>query len=57
MERQVELELVGRLRAGDVDAFDIVYDAFRARLYSFLVRLSRRRDVAEICSKKPGCVS
>jgi RNA polymerase sigma-70 factor (ECF subfamily) len=47
MERQVELDLVGRLRAGDADAFDIVYDAFRARLYSFLVRLSRRREVAE----------
>jgi RNA polymerase sigma-70 factor (ECF subfamily) len=47
MDRQTELELVGRLRAGDADAFDIVYDAFRARLYSFLVRLSRRRDVAE----------
>jgi RNA polymerase sigma-70 factor, ECF subfamily len=47
MERQVELKLVSRLRAGDVDAFDIVYDAFRARLYSFLVRLSRRREVAE----------
>ena len=47
MDRQVELELVSRLRADDADAFDIVYDAFRARLYSFLVRLSRRREVAE----------
>jgi len=47
MDRQVELELVSRLRAGDVDAFDVVYDAFRARLYTFLVRLSRRREVAE----------
>jgi len=46
-DKQVELALVERLRTGDADAFDIVYDAFRARLYSFLVRLSRRREVAE----------
>jgi RNA polymerase sigma-70 factor (ECF subfamily) len=28
-------------------AFDAVYDEYRARLYSFLLRLSRRRDLAE----------
>ena len=47
MDRQTELSLVERLREGDLEAFDIVYDAFRPQLYSFLVRLSRRRDVAE----------
>ncbi len=47
MDRQSELALVGRLRAGDMQAFDEVYDAFRARVFAFLVRLARRRDLAE----------
>jgi RNA polymerase sigma-70 factor (ECF subfamily) len=47
MHRDLELEIVHRLRAGDSTAFDAVYAAFNARLFSFLVRLSRRRDVAE----------
>ena len=47
MDRDAELALVERLRQGDGDAFDIVYAAFNTRLLTFLVRLSRRRDVAE----------
>jgi RNA polymerase sigma-70 factor, ECF subfamily len=47
MERETELALVGRLRDGDTAAFDAVYDAFNARLFTFLLRLSRRREVAE----------
>jgi RNA polymerase sigma-70 factor (ECF subfamily) len=47
MDRDLELEIVHHLRAGDSTAFDAVYAAFNARLFSFLVRLSRRRDVAE----------
>ena len=47
MNRDCELALVGRLRGGDVGAFDEVYDAFRPRVFGFLVRLSRQRDVAE----------
>jgi RNA polymerase sigma factor (sigma-70 family) len=47
MDRDAELALVGRLRAGDADAFDIVYDCYHARLFNFLARLSRRREVAE----------
>jgi len=47
MDRETELALVGRLRDGDADAFDAVYEEYRARLYSFLARLSRSRDVAE----------
>ncbi len=47
MDRETELALVERLRAGDVDAFDEVYAAFNNRLFTFLLRLSRRRDVAE----------
>lgn len=47
MEREIELRLVARLKAGDAAAFDAIYEAFRPRLFSFLARLSRRRDVAE----------
>jgi RNA polymerase sigma factor (sigma-70 family) len=47
MDRSEELALVERLRHGDADAFDAVHAAFNTRLFTFLVRLSRRRDVAE----------
>jgi RNA polymerase sigma factor (sigma-70 family) len=47
MDRECELALVARLRAADPEAFDIVYEHFNARLFNFLARLSRRRDVAE----------
>jgi RNA polymerase sigma-70 factor (ECF subfamily) len=47
MDRETELSLVGRLRDGDAAAFDAVYEEYRARLFSFLARLSRSRDVAE----------
>lgn len=47
MDRETELALVKRLVDGDAAAFDAVYDEYRARIYSFLVRLCRRRDVAE----------
>jgi RNA polymerase sigma-70 factor (ECF subfamily) len=47
VDRDIELALVGRLRRGDANAFDDVHAAFNVRLFTFLVRLSRRRDVAE----------
>jgi len=47
MDRECELDLVRRLKAGDRAAFDIVYDEFNARLYNFLARLMRDRDRAE----------
>lgn len=47
MERQSELELVARIRAGDAAAFDAIHAEFNARLFNFLARLSRRRDIAE----------
>jgi RNA polymerase sigma-70 factor (ECF subfamily) len=47
VDRDTELALVDRLRRGDAGAFDEVYDAFNGRLFTFLVRLSRHRDVAE----------
>ena len=47
MDRDSELELVRRLRQGDSEAFDVVYAAFNGRLFGFLARLARSREVAE----------
>lgn len=47
MDRDTELSLVEGLRRGDPGAFDAVYEAFRARVFGFLVRLSRSQTVAE----------
>ena len=47
MDRDLELELVSRLRAADPEAFDAVHRTFNTRLYNFLARLSNRPDVAE----------
>ena len=47
MDREFELELVAQLRTGDAAAFDRVFEEFNPRLFSFLARLSRSRDVAE----------
>lgn len=47
MEDRSDSELVAGLRAGDPLAFDRAYEKYRARLYSFLARLTGRRDVAE----------
>lgn len=47
MDRDSELALVARLRSGDAGAFDEIYAAYHVRLFNFLVRLSRSRDLAE----------
>ena len=47
LDRHHELDLVDGLRRADTDAFDAVHDAFNTRLFTFLARLSNRRDVAE----------
>jgi len=47
MDRESELALVERVRAGEAAAFDTVHAAFNARLYGFLARLARSRDIAE----------
>jgi RNA polymerase sigma factor (sigma-70 family) len=52
MDHESEAALVVRLRAGEHAAFDEVYDAYRGRLYTFLVRLSRSRDVADELSEE-----
>ncbi len=47
LARELELDLVRRVRAGDAAAFDAIHAEFNTRLFNFLARLSRRRDVAE----------
>ena len=47
MEQETERALVARLRAGDTSAFDAIYDAYRARLFAYLLRMARHREVAE----------
>jgi RNA polymerase sigma factor (sigma-70 family) len=47
MESDEEAALVEGLRCGDAAAFDRVYELYRPRLFGFLLRLSRRRTVAE----------
>lgn len=46
-ESATDLELVAGLRRGDASAFDRVYSAYHTRIFSFLRRLSGRRDTAE----------
>jgi RNA polymerase sigma-70 factor (ECF subfamily) len=38
---------IAQLKAGDTTAFDAVYERFRPRLFSFVVRLSGERALAE----------
>src|SRR5687768_9321758 len=47
MDPSSEASLVSRLQLGDPSAFDEVHAALNTRLFNFLLRLSRRRDVAE----------
>ena len=47
MDPENERCLVERLRAGDTAAFDDLYEAYRPRVFAFLLRLSRSRTVAE----------
>jgi RNA polymerase sigma-70 factor (ECF subfamily) len=43
----VESETLAGLRRGEPSAFDAAFDAYRRRVYGYLVRMTRRRDVAE----------
>jgi RNA polymerase sigma-70 factor, ECF subfamily len=47
MGQSSDRALVDRLAAGDPAAFDEVHAAYNVRLFTFLVRLCRSRDVAE----------
>jgi len=46
-DRACDPELLARLRQGDEEAFSELYAAYRARLFTFLLRLGGRRDLAE----------
>ena len=43
----LEADWVAGLRRGEPAAFDAVFAAYRRRLYGYLVRMTRSRDVAE----------
>ena len=45
---RVEEDLIERLRHGDERAFDRVFDAYRPRLFRFLVRLSGHPTLADL---------
>jgi RNA polymerase sigma-70 factor (ECF subfamily) len=47
MDRARELSLIRRMKERDAAAFDEIYEEHRARLFSFLARLTRRREIAE----------
>jgi RNA polymerase sigma-70 factor (ECF subfamily) len=47
MDPETERALVARLAGGDAGALAEVHAAFNTRLFTFLVRLARNRDVAE----------
>ena len=47
MNRHTELALVRALKRGEEAAFDAIYKAHRAKVYSFLLRLGRDKNVAE----------
>ena len=47
MDRDSELELIAGLKRRETAAFDAVYAAYHLRLFNFLARLARNRQVAE----------
>ena len=47
MEPASESDWVAGLRRGESAAFDAAFAAYRRRLYGYLVRMTRRREVAE----------
>jgi RNA polymerase sigma-70 factor (ECF subfamily) len=52
VDAAIERELVSRLRGGDAAAFDEIYAWMRPRVFSFLARMTGRRDVADDLSQE-----
>ena len=52
MDNRAERKLISSIKRGDVRAFDLIFHQYRARIYSYLVRLSRNREVAENLSQE-----
>jgi RNA polymerase sigma-70 factor (ECF subfamily) len=42
-----DIELVGRLQEGDIEAFDLVYEKYSGKLYAFGLKYLRSKDEAE----------
>lgn len=47
VDRDAERAIVAGLRAGDTGAFDKAYEAYRRRVFAFLLRMTRSRTLAE----------
>jgi len=47
VDRDTELALLRAVQQGDAAAFDAIHAAFNTRLFGFLARLTRRREIAE----------
>ena len=47
MDRDAELELIAALRRSEDGAFAVVYDRYRSRLFTFILRMVNRRAIAE----------
>jgi len=52
MKIQDEKKLISLLKKGDNRAFELIFKEYRARIYSYLVRLSNNREVAENISQE-----
>lgn len=52
MKNQDEKKLISFIKKGDTRAFDLIFKEYRARIYSYLVRLSKNREVAENISQE-----
>ncbi len=51
-DRESDADLLNRLGSGDEEAFKQLYSAYRGPLFSFLLRISGRRDLAEDFSQE-----
>jgi RNA polymerase sigma-70 factor, ECF subfamily len=51
-DESVAAELVARYQAGDVGAFDALYERFRPRIYDYLRRMAGSREDAEDLTQK-----
>lgn len=46
-EFQSDIDLVERLQKGDVDAFDLIYEKYSGKLYSFALKYLKSKDESE----------
>jgi len=52
MVSKTEKDLIQRLKNGDISAFDCIFREYRPRLFGFLVRLSKDRELSEDISQE-----